>query len=466
MNPKPAGVDRRSFFDALGRDVAGFFQEFNRELNAPSPTEQRLAQVAAQTAALDQARQAQDAELAAVRGQLAAMQAKFQDFAAQQTADRQALGENVGQLIQITETTLARVETLKQSQKPEDLAQAEQWKATLKWARDLLLLLVGATASALYQTLIQAEVYPGLKERLLGLLRSSEPLVAPPTPPAPAPQPVPTPETPPAPQTPTPEPPRRPQTAAHDPRRIAWITIPAGAFLMGSDPLRDRDAQEREQPQHRIYLPAFQIAATPVTVVQFAAFIRATSYKTTAEQQNWDYTWFRPHGRGSQITAERGLHPVTNVTWDDAQAFCRWAQVRLPTEAEWEKAARGVDGRLFPWGDEPPDGARCNFNRPSGGDTTPVGSYPKGASPYGVLDMAGNVWEWCSSLWGLSWDKPFGYPYRADDGREDLTRSGIRILRGGSWWNDRTYVRCACRYGYDPDSGLAIPGFRVARSSP
>jgi formylglycine-generating enzyme required for sulfatase activity len=235
---------------------------------------------------------------------------------------------------------------------------------------------------------------------------------------------------------------------------------------MGSDPHRDKDAAHHEHPQHRIYLPTFQIAATPVTVTQFAVFVRATSHKTTAELRGREYTWFQPHGRGSQVGQDRAQHPVTCVSWDDAQAFCRWAKVRLPTEAEWEKAARGTAGRLFPWGDEPPDPERCNFAGSQIHDTTPVGSYPKGASSYGVLDMAGNVWEWCSSLWGGG-DKPFfGYPYRADDGREDLVQSGRRIERGGSWYSDRNIMRCADRLRIYPDFWFDDSGFRVARSSP
>jgi formylglycine-generating enzyme required for sulfatase activity len=478
MSPKTADIDRRSFLEALARGVAGFLQEFNRELSGPPATEQKLTEIEGKTTALDQIVLEQDAELTAVQGRLDALQDTLQSLMAQQACDRQTLADSLTRLEQLVGQMSAQVEALAQSQKPEERARAARWKETLKTAGKLILLVIGptVTASALYQALVQEEVYPGLKERLLGLLKRTEgmvgPLDSPPLPPAapptPAPRPVPTPEiTPQAAQAHTPEPRGASETIAHGPLRFDWVTVPADWFLMGSDPHRDKDAQENEQPQHRVYLPTFQIARVPVTVAQFATFVRATDYRTTAELRRWEYTWFQPHGRGSQVGKDKAQHPVTYVLWDDAQAFCRWAKVRLPTEAEWEKAARGTAGRLFPWGDDPPDPERCNFADSQIDDTTPVGNYPKGASPYEVLDMAGNVWEWCSSLWESSWDKPsFRYPYRADDGREDLTRSGLRILRGGSWYSSRDVVRCACRYSWlEPAYRDDSNGFRVARGS-
>ncbi len=171
------------------------------------------------------------------------------------------------------------------------------------------------------------------------------------------------------------------------------------------------------------------------------------------------------------------------MSWNDAVAFCRWLRettgqaFRLPSEAEWEKAARGpvggastgsAGGRIYPWGDEPPGKNRCNFNL-NIGDTTPVGRYPRGATPdYGVLDMAGNVWEWTSSLWGKSVEKSdFGYPYDLKDGREnqDAPSDMLRVLRGGSWYNDARRVRCAYRFWTFPGRGVDCIGFRVARGS-
>lgn len=152
-------------------------------------------------------------------------------------------------------------------------------------------------------------------------------------------------------------------------------------------------------------------------------------------------------------------HPVTDITWFQAQEYAKWVGGRLPTEAEWEKAARGTDGREYPWGNDEPTPELCNYYGSGLGTWTDVGSYPKGASPYGVLDMAGNVWEWTSSQYRY-------YPYDADDGREDTESDARRTLRGGSWGNFGLDVRCAARDGGFPVGSYGYSGFRVIFSSP
>ena len=269
------------------------------------------------------------------------------------------------------------------------------------------------------------------------------------------------------------------------PIRLELVRIPAGEFLMGSDPAVDKDAFDDEKPQHRVTLPDFYIGKVPVTNAQFELFAKAKGYKTAAEEAGfgWVWTdkweqvkgadWRHPRGPKTGISGKAD-HPVVQVSWHDAVAFCRWLseaagqEFRLPTEAEWEKAARGTTGRLYPWGNEPPDQDRCNFNR-NVGDTTPVGQYPRGATPgTGVLDLAGNVWEWTRSLWGKSVEKPdFGYPYDPKDGREyqDAPNEVLRVVRGGAWFTNQKGVRCAYRHGSLPDRRYDDYGFRVARSS-
>lgn len=240
--------------------------------------------------------------------------------------------------------------------------------------------------------------------------------------------------------------------------------IPAGEFVMGSDPAHDPNAGPEEQPQHRLHLPEFAIARTPITNAQYLAFLRATRYRPPA---HWRFLRWRVR----RIPRHQEDFPVTNVSWYDAVAYCEWlSQVtgkryRLPSEAEWEKAARGVDGRLFPWGNVW-DAARCNVSTHAP-HLTPVTAFPTGSSPYGVLDMVGNVWEWTRSLWGERLRAPtFGYPYDPTDGRENQAAPEYvrRVLRGVSFYNDHQMARCAARYRYSPHNHYDSVGFRIVLS--
>jgi len=197
-----------------------------------------------------------------------------------------------------------------------------------------------------------------------------------------------------------------------------WVIIPAGEFMYGND-------------KKRIYLDAYRISRTPVTNRQYKVFVDVTGY---AVPKHWKKYGKIPNGKED--------HPVLYVAWDDAHAFCSWASVSLPTEQQWEKAARGIDGREYPWGNQLPTTQLCNCD---GSTTTPVGRYsPQGDSPYGVADMAGNVWEWC-------------------DGWYD-EKYKIRPLRGGSWFSDynpHEYLRCASRRNGNPSGWVINRGFRV-----
>jgi len=225
-----------------------------------------------------------------------------------------------------------------------------------------------------------------------------------------------------------------------------WVHIPAGEFWMGSEH-GDRD----EQPLHRLYLDTFWIARVPITNAQYHLFTQATGHRPP---EGWEENR-PPKGQES--------HPVVSVSWDDAIAYCQWLSqvtgkaITLPSEAEWEKAARGDrDAREYPWGDSF-DLTHCNSWELGLGDTTPVGIFPNGASPYGCLDIAGNVWEWTRSLWR-------DYPYDPKDGRQDLESRHPRVVRGGAFDGDRWYVRCACRYWNYPDALHWNYGFRLVVS--
>ncbi|MFH0803304.1 MAG: formylglycine-generating enzyme family protein [bacterium] len=233
------------------------------------------------------------------------------------------------------------------------------------------------------------------------------------------------------------------------------ILIPAGEFIMGAP---DEEGYDNEHPRHRVNLSAYYIGKYEVTNKQFAKFVQETGFNA---QGNWK-------GCYNPKTAD---HPVVSVTWNDAEAYCDWAGLRLPTEAEWEKAARGTEDRKYPWGDKW-DVKRCNSrngpklsgmaNMGCGRGTLPVGSFPSGASPYGCLDMAGNVWEWCSDWYDADYYLSLhsSDPQGSGSGRD-------RVLRGGSWLNaDPGCLRTANRNRNAPDDWVNFVGFRAARDVP
>jgi formylglycine-generating enzyme required for sulfatase activity len=234
--------------------------------------------------------------------------------------------------------------------------------------------------------------------------------------------------------------------ALGDPRDFdELVTVRAGPFWMGEG-----------EKLHQIALPTYRVSKYPVTVGQWKRFLAANP--------NFEYDPDSLRGPDN--------HPAHDVSWHDACTYCAWLtkewrtagqigpneSVRLPTEAEWEKAARGDDQREWPWEGEF-DPNRANISETDIDRTCAVGIFPRGASPYGVLDMAGNVWEWCQSKY-----KP--YPYQGNDGREDLKGSDSRVLRGGAFFNDRGYARCASRYDLHPASRNVYLGFRVCVVSP
>ena len=200
------------------------------------------------------------------------------------------------------------------------------------------------------------------------------------------------------------------------------LRVPAGAFLMGSD-----NGPEDERPQHRVEVTEFFIDRNKVTNGQFANFLNAVGTRGPRGENYYDVedNDARVHRREGkwQVDAGHEDRPVVEASWPGALAYCAWAGKRLPTEAEWEKAARGTDGRKYPWGNDPPDRSRAHFGA-GWNDLRAVGTLPKGGSPYGALDMPGNGWEWVSSAY-----RP--YPYDRPDGRETLSGEQVRGTRGG-----------------------------------
>jgi formylglycine-generating enzyme required for sulfatase activity len=254
-----------------------------------------------------------------------------------------------------------------------------------------------------------------------------------------------------------------------DEELLGFVQIPAGPFTMGSDKAKDKYTRENELPQHQVTLVAFFIGRYEVTVAQ---------YKACASDGGC-----RPAERNA--LAGRDDLPVRFVSWHEAVAYCSWLErklttwngapnavvdslagrlgpgtwhVALPSEAEWERAARGTDARIYPWGNEI-DSTKANYTEANRDVPMPVGAFSAGASPYGLIDLSGNVSEWTRSQF-----RP--YPFRVDDGRDgaDAPDSVPRVVRGGSFQNDETNVRAASRFRDNPTGRSDFIGFRVAVS--
>ncbi len=240
-------------------------------------------------------------------------------------------------------------------------------------------------------------------------------------------------------------------------RNPEMLPVPAGAFSMGSN-----DGPEDERPPHSINLAAFEIDRLPVTNERFAEFLNAVGPHNRAGERLYDFddADARIHQSGTRWIADRGYenHPAVEPSWAGARDYCAWRGKRLPSEAEWEKAARGNDGRKYTWGNAAPDATRAQFGKRFN-DTTAADAFPAGAGPFGTLGMAGNAWEWVSSAY-----KP--YPYSADDGRENLTAGPVRGARGGGHDSPAAEITTTQRGRYlsrNPRAGHHNIGFRCAR---
>lgn len=248
------------------------------------------------------------------------------------------------------------------------------------------------------------------------------------------------------------------------PAKDEMVLVPAGEFLMGSDKKTDRLAYRGEMPQRRVYLDAYQIGKYEVTALEYLKFVLATNRNP---QLDWRYD-------GGNFQEAMAHHPIMHVSWYDADAYCTWAGKRLPSEAEWEKAARGTDGRLYPWGREQAGPTRANFGRT--GLSGPVRDRPErlllyppiisvdkydmAVSPYGLHQTIGNVAEWVNDWY----DKDYyaTAPDRNPTGPETGTQ---KAFRGGGWMDSTTTMRVAMRNGTDPHTKINWMGFRCAKSA-
>jgi formylglycine-generating enzyme required for sulfatase activity len=245
------------------------------------------------------------------------------------------------------------------------------------------------------------------------------------------------------------------------------VSVPAGEFPMGAT-AADSKAGDDEKPQHTVYLDAFWIDRTEVTNAQYVRFLNTLGEHEGVcggrkclelkEGEDADSHILLQDGR-YEVEAGFEAHPVIEVTWYGAQAYCQWAGARLPTEAEWEKAARGAEGRTYPWGNGPPDCNKAQYGD-CRGTTAPVGGKSAGASPYDALDMAGNVWEWVSD-----WYDPAYYGSSPPRNPLGSTSGEDKAFRGGSWGYPPMFTRATERANNQPDYAGPNVGFRCAATA-
>jgi len=225
------------------------------------------------------------------------------------------------------------------------------------------------------------------------------------------------------------------------------VLVPAGEFEMGSG---EHEGEADERPRHRVHLDAYYMDQYQMTVSRYVKFIEATKREP-------------PKFWNEVRLPEGGDLPVVGVDWLDAEAYCQWAGRRLPTEAEWEKAARGADGRKYPWGNEEPTSRHANFGKQEKDELplTPVGRYEAGKSPYGIYDMAGNVWEWTADWYDENY-----YRQSAPRNPQGPSQGLSKATRGGAWDRHQFNLRAANRSGMTPTNRLKSLGFRCAQDGP
>ena len=243
---------------------------------------------------------------------------------------------------------------------------------------------------------------------------------------------------------------------------LEWVSVPAGEFEMGAD---DEKAAADEKPKHKVSVNAFLIGKHEVTNAQYHAFVKATGHRVPENCCDPKFNLWKG-GKGDVVPPDVEVLPAVNVSWDDAVAFCKWSGARLPTEAEWEKAARGTDGRTYPWGNELPSGNRANYSFDpvsiwdGPASLAKKDQYEFGRSPYGAYEMAGNVWEWVQDWYDENY-----YKSSPAENPTGPAKGEGRVIRGASWRNTADMLRAANRNKHAPTDRRVYVGIRCAKDA-